>query len=165
MTWNVHDAVSVFRKTHVEGEALTTSDLALDEVDSIAEAVRCWEAADELLRAAKIVKAVTAVRVGQLLGEGRATRSGNRILRYKQDRKERCIAPTTTIEYLTKQVNEGRVNLADVVNPNDLKRGWMTKAERETFYEWVPAPLPTVVATAIEYAPKFLQELDDGQVV
>ena len=165
MTWNVHDAVSVFRKTHVEGEALTTSDLALDQVDNLAEAVRCWEAADELLRAAKIVKAVTAVRVGQLLGEGRATRSGNRILRYKINRKERCIDPDGAIDYLMTSVKRDGVNLADVVNPNDLKRSWMSDAMRQTFYEWVPDDEPTVTATAIEYAPKFLQELDDGDVV
>ena len=165
MTWNVHDAVSVYRKTHVEGEPLTTADIELDQIVDVGEAVRCWEEADALLAAVKAVKAVAAVRVGQLLGEGHATRSGNRILRYKLVRTERCIAPTTTIEYLTKQVSEGRVNLADVVNPNDLKRGWMTKAERETFYEWVPADEPTVTATAIEYAPKYLQELDDGDVI
>ncbi len=165
MTWRATLAADVYRKTHVEGEPLTTADVELDQIVDIGEAVRCWEEADALLAAVKAVKAVAAVRVGQLLGEGHATRSGDRILRYKVKRNERCIAPEAMIDYLTEQVDQGLVNLADVVNPNDLKRGWMTKAERETFYEWVPDNEPTVTATARDYAPKFLQELDEGQVI
>ena len=165
MTWNVHDAVDVYRKTHVEGERLTTSDLELDEVNDVHEAIRCWDAADDLMRAAKIVKAVAAVRVGQLLGKDGAARTGDRIVRYRHVRKERCFDPAGAIGYLTEQVKNGEVDLGDVMNPQYIKRAWMDDAIRDTFYEWEEADEPTVASVTVDRAPKWLQKLGDGEVI
>ncbi len=165
MTWNVHTAVDVYRKTHVEGEKLTTSDLELDQIDDVHEAIRCWEAADDLMRAAKIVKAVAAVRVGQLLGKDGAARTGDRIIRYRHVRSEKCIDPAGVVSYLTSQVKNDEVDLGDVMNPQYMKRTWMSQAARDTFYEWNEAEEPTVASVAVDRAPKWLQELGDGDVI
>jgi len=163
--WNVHTAVDVYRKTHVEGEKLTTSDLELDEIDDVHEAIRCWEDADDLMRAAKVVKAVAATRVGQLLGKDGAARIGDRIVRYRHVRSEKCIDPAGVIGYLTAEVKSDHVDLADVMNPQYIKRSWMIQAARDTFYEWNEAEEPTVAAVAVDRAPVWLQKLDDGDVV
>jgi len=115
-------------------------------------------------QAAKQVSRVAGEQLASLLGEGGAAAYGDSIIRYKKRRTERCIDPDGFTDYLTVEVKGDRVDLGDVLNPNQAKRTWMQPAVRETFFEWEEGPAGLTI-TPLAKAPKWLQGLNDGEVV
>ena len=107
---------------------------------------------------------VASEQLASLLGEGGAVGYGDSVVRYKKRRTETCIDPERMIQYLTAQVKSDFVDLADVMNPQYMKRTWMDKAVRDTFYEWEDGE-PSLTITPADRVPRWLQNLHDGEIV
>ena len=148
-----------------EGDKLTPTDIDWDVVDDIPEAVDLWRRAQAQLVAARQVERVASEVLATLLGEGGAVGYGTNVIRYKLGRKETCYAPDQMIQYLTMQVKSDFVDLADVVNPTYIKRSWMDKSVRDTFYEWEDDDAPRLTITPIDKVPRWLQGINDGEIV
>lgn len=165
IAWDARSALEVAEKVHVEDEALQPGDVDLDQVQDVTDAVRCLRAAERQEAAAKAVLGAARQRVAEILGEGGAVRVGNTVVRFKRTSTERCIDPEGAAAFIGGEIAAGRVQLGDVVNPTYVKRTWMDQAVRDTFYERVEAENPTVTSTPIDRAPRFLQDLEDGQAL
>lgn len=163
-THEVRRALDRAESVRFEGDKLTPSDVGWDDIDDIPEALDVWRHAKMQETAAKQVARVAGERLASLLGEGGAVGYGDSIIRYKKQRAERCIDPDRMIQYLTVQVKSDFVDLGDVVNPQYVKRSWMDPVVRETFYEWEDKE-PGLTVTPRDRAPKFLQDLKDGEVL
>jgi len=162
---DVRQALETAHRVRYEGDKLTPTDVDWDTVDDIPEAVDLWRHAQAQLVAARQVERVASEVLAELLGEGGAVGYGDNVVRYKLGRKERCIDPHAMIQYLTAQVKSDFVDLADVVNPQYVKRSWMQKAVRDTFYEWEDDAAPRLTITPSDRVPRWLQNLNDGEIV
>lgn len=161
---HVLNALEVYITVHTEGEDLTPADIDLDlaEIDEAVDVMREAERVQAAM--AQIVKACRQ-RVGEVLGEGGATRRGDTIYRYNRKNEEHVIDADAASAYFTERVRQGQLEVGDLVNPQYVKRSWMDDAVRDTFYVRQKAEDPTVIAIPIDRAPKFLQRLEDGQAV
>jgi hypothetical protein len=162
---DVRDALETAHRVRFEGDKLTPTDVDWDTVDDVQEAVDLWRHAQAQLVAARQVERVASEVLAGLLGEGGAYGYGTNVVRYKLGRKERCYAPNEMIQYLTAQVKSDFVDLADVVNPQYVKRSWMAKAVRDTFYEWEDDAAPRLTITPLDKVPRWLQDINDGEIV
>ena len=162
---DVRHALETAHRVRYEGDKLTPTDVGWDTVDDVQEAVDLWRHAQQQLAAARQVERVASEVLATLIGDGGAVGYGDNIVRYKLGRKETCYAPDQMIQYLTMQVKSDFVDLADVVNPNYIKRSWMEKSVRDTFYEWNDDDAPRLTITPLDKAPRWLQHLNDGEVV
>lgn len=156
--------LDVAARVAYEGEPLTPEDLEIETSD-IAGALDLYGEAQRQAAAARAVVKATGTQLARLLGVGGAAGYGDSILRYKVGRKERCHDPAGVIAYLTDEISAGRVDLSDVVNPRYVKKAWMTPASRDTFYEWVDDDEPSLSMVPRSKAPKWLQDLGDGEVI
>ena len=162
--YEVRRALDTADLVRFEGDKLTPADVDWDRVDDMDEAVTLWRFAQTQLVAARQVSKVASEQLASLLGEGGAYGYGDSVVRFKKKRTERCIDPERFIRYLTMQVKSDFVDLADVVNPSYAKRSWMDQAVRDTFYEWVDGE-PGLTVTPIDRVPKWLQGINDGEIV
>ncbi len=165
MTYTIRKDVEVVLRIHVEGEPLLPDDLGYDEIDDMDEAIDVWRRAQRYAHAAKLVADTAGVRLAELLGEGGAARIGDSIVRFRVKKTERCINPDGFAAFLTGEVKGDRVDIANVLNPNDAKRTWMSEATRDTFFEWHHDDHPSLTVTPIDKAPKYLQALEDGAAI
>ena len=161
----VRDALRVAEKTRYEDEPVTPCDIGIDDIVDIDEAIGVWRAADRQLAAARQIKAAAGEQLATLLGVGGAAMIGDTVVRYRLGRKERCIDPDGLAAYTMNELFERRVRLTDVANPAYLKKSWMDPAVRDTFFEWVDDQEPSLSETPRGKAPKFLQQLSDGDVI
>ena len=162
---DIRRAMDTAASVRFEGDKLTQTDVDWDDVDDIQEAVDLWREAQSELAAARQVERVASEVLAGLLGEGGAVGYGTNVIRYKLGRKETCYAPDQMIQYLTMQVKSDFVDLADVVNPTYIKRSWMDKSVRDTFYEWEDDAAPRLTITPIDKVPRWLQGINDGEIV
>ena len=138
-------------------------DLDLDQIEDIDEALDMYRQAAMHAQAAQAVKTATGAQLAVLLGEGGAACYGTNILRYRQGSKEVCIDPDGAAGYTATEIAAGRVRLDAVVNPTYMKRGWMSEAMRDTFYERVDEEAK-LTDMPIGKAPKFLRDMTDGEI-
>jgi len=160
----VRAALDIAERIHVEGEELTPDDIGIADITDMTEAITVWRAAQRQSAAAKQVKDAAAMKLAELLGDGGAAAVGDVIVRYRLGRKERCIDKLGALEYASDAIRQDYVPLGDVVNPDYMKRSWMSQAVRDTFYEWYDDEYPRLSETPRDRAPKFLQDLADGDV-
>ena len=162
---SVRTALDTADMVRFEGDKLTPTDVDWERIDDVSEAVDLWRKANAQTIAARQVERVAAEVLAGLIGDGGAVGYGDTVVRYKLGRKETCYAPDQLIQYLTMQVKSDFVDLTDVVNPNYIKRSWMDKSVRDTFYEWNDDDAPRLTVTPSDRVPKWLQNLNDGEVV
>jgi hypothetical protein len=162
---DVRSALNRAENVRYEGDKLTPYDVDWDDIDDVNEAVDLWRYAQAQLVAAKQVERVASQVLAELIGDGGAVGYGDNVVRYKLGHKETCIDPDAMIQYLTAQVKSDFVDLADVVNPQYVKRSWMQQSVRDTFYEWQEDDAPRLTITPSDRVPKRLQNLNDGEVV
>ena len=163
-TDEVRRALDRAESVRFEGDKLTPSDLNWDDIDDIPEALDVWRHAKMQETAAKQVARVAGERLASLLGEGGAVGYGDSIVRFKKKRTETCIDPDGASRYMEDELANGRVQLIDIVNPNYVKRSWMSEAARDTFYRWESGDA-VVSITPRDKAPKWLANLKDGDVL
>lgn len=161
----IDNAIRIARKTHVEGETLTPTDIGIDDITDIQEAIDVWRTADHMLKAIRQVKTAAGAQLASLLGEGGAAMVGDTVIRYEQGRKERCIDPDGLAAYATNELFERRVRIADIVTPDKMKVSWMSDAVRDTFHEWIDDDGPSLTEKPRGKSPLFLQGLKDGDVI
>lgn len=155
--------IDVVKRVHTEGDPVTTIDLDLDRIDDLEEAIAVLRDAQRHAAAAHIVANVAGARVAQLLGDGGAVRIGDDIWRYTHESVETCIDPVAVADLLTRMIIDGDLTVIDIVNPNSVKRGAISGAVRDTFFERTKRAEPQLSKTPIDRAPKFLQTLTDGE--
>ena len=160
----VRDLLDVAEMVRYEGEQLTPQDCEWDTVDDVNVALDIWRQAKTQETAAKQIARAAAERLSDLLGEGGAAGYGDSIVRYKMRRVERCHDPEGFTDYLTHLVKTDDVYLGDVLNPNLAKKSWMVQSVRDTFFEWRDDK-PGLTIVPKDKAPKWLQGLEDGEVV
>lgn len=156
--------IDVAHRYDAEDEPPTRHDLDLDNL-TMEEAVALWRKVRQHITDARLVEAAAAQQIATLLGEGGAARIGGHIVRYDRKSKEQCVDPDGFVAYMNREVADGRVSIGDLVNPQYAKRGMLTTAARQTFYEWTKEDEPSLRVTPLDRAPKWAQDLDDGERV
>lgn len=156
------DAAELY--TH-EGEAPTPEDFELDAIDTAMDALKVWRAADRQLQAAKRVREAAGVRLAQLLGDGGAAAIGDNIVRYRVSKAWKCVDPEGWNAFVGNRIMNEELEPLEIVNPDYAKRTWMGDAVRDTFYELVEDDHPSLTIVPRDRAPKFLQDLGDGEVL
>jgi len=159
----VNLAMQTAKMVRTEGEKLTPEDVLFDEIDEIELAMALWRDAQTTLAAAKDVARVASEVVAGILGEGGAFGYGDSVVRHSKSTEEKCVDPRGFQAYLTMRVKDDSVDLADVLNPNNAKVGWMDEAVRTTFFEKTFGD-PKLAIVPRTRAPKFLVDLGDGEV-
>jgi hypothetical protein len=156
--------LDIGEKVAYEGEAITTEDLDIHDIDSALIALRVYRAAYIQHRSSAAVLATTGKKLAQLLGEGGAAAIGGNIVRFKKPYKENVIDAEKLAAYMQQQLVSGGRLISEMFNVAYTKRGWMDKAVRDTFFEKDEGEEPTLSMTPRDKAPKFLQFLEDGEV-
>ncbi len=165
MQYDVRAMLDVVDKVHVEGEPITPEDLDLHELPNALEAVKVWRAAFRQKQLAEQVLKAAGIQLATLLGEGGAAVIGTTLVRYRKGVNEKCIDTEGFLGYVANEVAIGGVTLSAVFNPNYAKRTWMDKAVRETFFEKVIDPEPSLDVMPRDRGPAFLSYLQDGEVL
>ena len=160
----VRDLLDIAEAVRFEGDKLAPEDCEWDAVDDIQVALDIWRQTKIQEAAAKQLTRVAGERLAELLGNGGAAAYGDNLVRYRMRRTERCADVSGFVDYLTLLVKAGDVDLVDVLNPNSAKKGWMSKAVRDTFFDWHDDK-PGLSMIPMSQAPKWLQGLSDGEVV
>ena len=160
----VRDLLDVAELTRFEGDKLTPEDCEWDNIEDVQIVLDIWRQSKIQEQAAKQLTRVAGERLAELLGTGGAVAYGDNLVRYRMRRNERCADVNGFVDYLTLLVKSDDVDLADVLNPNSAKKGWMSKAVRDTFFDWHDDK-PGLSMIPKSQAPKRLQHLTDGEVV
>jgi len=148
-----------------EGEAPTTVDLDIDDVDDMDEAVQLYRQAARQAAAARNVERACGVQLALLLGKGGAVRLGPNVVRYAKGWSESCIDHDGFADALRRMAASGAIDVGKLVNPNSVRKTAMPQAMRDTFYVKTDDPVPSLKLVPIDRAPKFLQGLEEGEVV
>ena len=160
----MREYLAVAERVSYEGDPLTPEDLDLDAIENPTDALDVYRRAARQLHAAAAVEAAASQRLAELIGEGGAVGYGDGVLRYQRGWTERCIDPEGFWDGVDLLASAGEVRVRDLFNPNAAKRTPMPKALRDTFFDRTRNPDPTLQLAPIGRAPKFLQELTDGQI-
>ena len=149
-----------------EGDPLTEDDLGVTDVQEPDQALDLYRQAVRQAEAAAAVAKVLGSTLARTLGEGGAARYGNTIVRYRVGGNERMVGEAADYwDALDRLEAEDQVRVRDLFNPNDARKTPMPQALRDTFYRWEPHDAPSLASMPLDKAPKFLQELDEGDVI
>lgn len=159
---DLYDLIEVARRYDAEDEPPSRHDLELDGLP-LEEAMGLWRKVRQHIADAKLVEAAAASQIASILGDGGAARIGGHIVRFDRKRQEQCIDPDGFVAYMDGLISDGSVSVGDLVNPQYAKRGMLTTAARQTFYEWREDEEPTLRVTPVDRAPKWAQALEDGE--
>jgi len=162
---DVLDMLQMASRLAYEGEAPTPLDLDIDDVDDMDEAVQLYRSAVRQAAAARNVERACGVQLAGLLGKGGAVRLGPNVVRYQKGWSEACIDHDGFAAALRRMVEQGAIDVGKLVNPNSVRKTAMPQAMRDTFYEKRDDPVATLKLVPIDRAPKFLQSLEEGEVV
>lgn len=138
--------------------------------DLLEDLVRHYHAAKVVKQAADEVVRHFRERIGLELGPGGAMRYGDTIIRHHTDTRKRVLVePEALVEFLgpeafARSVNPSHVRITSVRAEAEA-RGLNPDAVEDTFYGWRSEPRADLKELPISKAPKYLQELSDGQVI
>ncbi len=156
----VYDAVEAYERLRDEGETVTVDDL--DLVSAVVDdAITLHRSAVRIRRAAAAVEAATAVQLAGVLGDGGAVRYGDTVYRYGRGWSEKVNDSGAFWAMLDKF----DVHMADLFNPNTVRKGQLPEAVRDTAFTKTRDKDPSLKAVTGDYIPAFLEDLEDGDYV
>ena len=160
MDERMFSAIRLYEVLKDEGDSVTVEDLDLD-TESVDEAITLHRTAVRLRKAAAAVEAATAAQLADTLGDGGAVRYGDTVYRYVRGWKESVNDPGAFWAMLDKF----DVHMADLFNPNTVRKGQLPEAIRDTAFTRIRDEEPSLKAEWVDKVPVFLQELEDGDYV
>ena len=159
-TDRILDAIWQYDLIKDEGEPVSVDDLDL-ETESVDEAITWHRTAVRLRKAAAAVEAATAVQLAEVLGDGGAVRYGNTVYRYGRGWSEKVNDSGAFWAMLAKF----DVHMADLFNPNTVRKAQLPKAVRDTAFTRKKDEEPSLQAVTGDRIPQFLEDLEDGDYV
>ena len=156
----IYDAIADYAWLKDEGESVTVDDLEL-ATDVVDEAITLHRAAVRLRKAAAAVEAATATQLAEVLGDGGAVRYGNTVYRYGRGWSEKVNDSGAFWAMLDKF----DVHMADLFNPNSVRKGQLPEAVRDTAFTKTRDKDPSLKAVSGDYIPVSLEDLEDGDYV
>jgi hypothetical protein len=154
------NAVHLYDQLRTEGEAVTVNDYDL-ETDTVDEAITLHRTATRLRKALQEIEKALAVQLAETLGEGGAVRYGDTFYRYHRGLKESVV----NVEAFWSMVQTFDLRIEDLFNPNDVRKGPLPAAIRDTAFAKVRDKDPSLSVVPADKAPRFLQDLGDGDYV
>ncbi len=154
------DAIKFAERVYEEGEAVNVDDLDLSTI-SIDDAITLHRSAVRLRKAALQVEKATATQLADALGEGGAVRYGDTFYKYSRGWTEKVNDP----DQFWAMVRTLDVRPADLFNPNDARKGKMPDVLRDTAYTKTRDEQPKLAAVSKDYAPAWMEALEDGDFV
>lgn len=150
-------------RVHPEGDPLTPEDLDIDRLDRDRLLVLYGQARAQS-RAARAVERAVEVQLGRVLGEKGAVGYGDAVLRYRRGWKERFVGSDHDFWAAVARLQAaGELDLSKLFNPNSALRSAMPQALRDTFFVREDDPEPRVQRVPLSRAPKFLQDIEEGE--
>ncbi len=160
MATRILAAIDVYAMIADEGDSVTVADLDL-ETEVVDEAITLHRDAVRLRKAAAAVEAATAVQLAEVLGDGGAVRYGDTVYRYVRGWKE-TVNDTGAFWAMLDKFD---VHMADLFNPNTVRKGQLPEAVRDTAFTKTRDEEPSLTAVTGDYIPAFLEDLEDGDYV
>lgn len=155
------EAIEWYNMLKDEGETVTVDDIEILATESIDDAMTTHRTAVRIRKAADAIEKATAIQLSGLLGDGGAVRYGDTVYRYVRGWKESVNDPGAFWAMLDKF----DVHMADLFNPNTVRKGQLPEAVRDTAFTRKRDKDPSLTAVTGDGIPAFLEELEDGDYV
>ena len=156
----VYEAVEAYERLRDEGETVTVEDLDLASA-VVDDAISLHRAAVRIRKAAAAVEAALAVQLAGVLGDGGAVRYGNTVYRYGRGWKE----TVNDVGAFWAMVDKFDLRMSDLFNPNQVRKGQLPEAVRDTAFTRTRDVEPSLKAVPVDRIPAFLEDLEDGDFV
>ena len=160
MATRILAAIDVYGMIADEGDSVTVDDLDL-ATEVVDEAITLHRAAVRIRKAAAAVEAALAVQLADTLGDGGAVRYGDTVYRYGRGWSEKV----NDAGAFWAMLDKFDVHMADLFNPNTVRKGQLPKAVRDTAFTKTRDADPSLQAVTGDRIPLFLEDLEDGDYV